>query len=207
MTHIEKFKLRPLSHSSLESFKWDKNEWYNNYILGLPRVESEEMKFGKAFAKAIEDGKPMAPVTILSKVEQPFKVVFSSIPLIGFADTFDHKTFRALGEFKTSKTIWTQDRVNKHLQFDMYLLMNFITNKIKPEDVSLFLECVQTEQLGDFSIRLKEPIKVHKFKTKRTLMDILNFGVHLKKTYAEMLEFIESYPTLPFDTNLRKEVL
>lgn len=195
--YIDKFKSRPLSWSSISSFEYSKEIWYEKYILGKEEPPSAEMIFGKKIAKCIEDGTcEILGVTdfLQKKKEHKFNVMFSGIPLVGFADAFDENNFKKLDEVKTGKKTWNQKRVNDHRQIDMYLLMNFITNKIKPEDVECTLYWIPTQNNGDFSISFVEPLKVKRFKTKRTLMDILNFGVYIKRIYREMEDYIKSFP-------------
>lgn len=194
--NIKEFlKTRPLSWSAMSSFEYDPMQWYDNYIKGNKQAPSAEMLFGKKFADSCEARKPLAPVTMLSKMEQGFKVVFNGIPMVGFADTFDHVGKKKIGEYKTSKKIWTQKQVDQHGQITMYALFNYITSKIRPEDCRFFLECVQTEQAGDYSIRFVLPPnskvpKVYHFDTKRTMKDVLDFGVRINKTVQAMEDFV-----------------
>ena len=183
---------RPLSWSAISSFMYDPEQWYKRYILNEPVEENIEMKFGKQFAKAIEDGKPMAPVTILKAVEHKFQVVFHDIHMIGFADSFCTDTNRKLLEYKTAKQVWTQDKVDNHGQLTLYSLFNFITNKVKPEEMEIALECIQTIVHGDFTIELKKPIKVHHFKTQRSMMDILKFGQLILATVDQMEQYVNN---------------
>jgi hypothetical protein len=182
---------RPLSWSSLSAFEYNPDEWYRKYILGEKTPDSKEMIFGKVFAHSIEIGKPLAPVTIVGKAEHQFKVVFNGIPLIGYADNFCDKTHRKLVEYKTAKTLWTQEKVNDHGQLTMYCLMNLITNKVPPEEVNILLECIQTEETGDFKIQLKKPVIVHKFKTKRTTADVIAFGMRINRTVEAMQKYCD----------------
>ncbi len=186
-------KERPLSWSAISSFEFSKEQWYRKYVLGQEDPPSAEMLFGKFFAASCENRKPLAPVTLLSKMEHKFQVIFGGIPLIGYADTFDEVTKKRMGEYKTGKTVWTQKRVDEHGQLTLYCLMNFITEKIRPEDMEIFLESVQTKQEGDFSISLMEPVKVYHFKTKRTMADILTFGTRIKKVVEEMENYAKKH--------------
>lgn len=179
-------KTRPLSWSAISSFEYDKEQWYKKYVLREIPDDNKEMAFGRAFAKSIEDGNPMAPVPTYSRVEYPFKVVFGKIPLIGFADTFCDVTKKKLGEYKTGKKVWDQKRADEHRQIDMYLLMNLITNKVKPEDVECALVWIPTQENGDFSISLVEPIVPRIFKTKRTTAQVLKFGSYIQEVYRDM---------------------
>lgn len=194
MTDVkELLKKRPLSWSAISSFEWDKEQWYKRYVLGEKDPESREMLFGKALATSIEKGQPLAPVTIIGKAEHPFKVTFNGIPLIGFADNFCLNTYRKLGEYKSGKKAWDQKRVDEHGQLTMYMLMNYITNKVQPEEVDCFLEWVPTEETEDFDIKFVEPITVHHFNTKRTMRDIIMFGDRINKTVNAMQEYVKAH--------------
>lgn len=183
---------RPLSWSAISSFEYDREQWYRKYVLNIQDPPSYAMEFGKKFALAIENGAPLAPVTILPVVEQKLEVMFGDIPLIGFIDTYDHDR-RIVGEFKTGKKEWTQKRVDEHGQIDMYLLMLFITHKIAPEEYSCFLEYVPTIENGDFSVSLKEPVTVTHFDTKRTMDDIIRFGMRIHNSIKAMEEFANTH--------------
>ncbi len=192
-------KDRPLSWSAISSFEYDKEQWYRRYVLGEQDKPSPELIFGKAFADSVEAGKPLAPVTQHSKVEQQFTVMFGPIPLVGYADTFDDAYFRAIGEYKTGVKKWDQKRVDEHGQITMYCLMNFITNRIKPDEVDLFLEWIPTMKIpkengdfGDFDYEIafaSNPPEVIKFKTRRTMADILEFGARIVRVYNEMEQY------------------
>ena len=190
----EYFQNRPLSHSFLSSYEYDPNQWYKKYILGEKEPPSKEMEFGSKVGKRIENDSTYLPmIKRLSKMEHAFNVMFDDIKMVGYADSFDDVSFKALKEFKTGKKAWTQKRVDKHKQIDMYLLMNYITNKIKPEDVDVTLVWMPTQDNGDFSISFVEPIEdnIKFFETKRTMTDILNFGVHIKKVVKEMQSYVD----------------
>lgn len=212
-------KKRPLSWSAMSSFEYDKEQWWFKYCLhGDCRRDNEEtgekafcvvagcadhncpvvkttveMEFGKKFAKSIEDGTCSVPelmAKLKGKKEFPFKnIMFGDIELVGFADDFCPETFRKLDEVKTGKKKWDQKRVDGHGQIDMYLLMNFIQNKIRPEEVVCDLHWIPTQDNNDFSISFVVPIKVHSFRTKRTTQDVLNFGARIKRVFREMEEY------------------
>ena len=194
---------RPLSWSAISCWEYSPEQWYSRYILGERQKENSRMIFGKVVAHSIEMGKPLVPFSIIGgepvkgkNVEHPFKVMFSGVPMIGFADTFDHVTFKKLGEFKTSEKGWDQTKVDQHGQIDMYLLMNYITNKVKPEDVEVYLEYAQTYEENDFTIKFVKPVKIYHFKTKRTMADILRFGQRINDTINAMQKYVDSYPQI-----------
>lgn len=185
-------KSRPLSWSAISSFEYDPREWYKKYVLKEEQTTSAEMEFGKKFAESIEYGTCAIPgflEILANKKEHKFEVMFGKIKLIGFADAFCDKTFRKLDEIKTGKKAWTQKRADTHGQIDMYLLMNYITNKIKPEDVECAIHWFPTKDNGDFSISLDHPHRYYTFRTKRTMQDILNFGAKINRIFKEMEEY------------------
>lgn len=190
-------KTRPVSWSSISSFKFDKEQWYDKYVRGIKQESNKEMDFGRAFAKSIEDGTCKVPGlldALQKKKEHPFQVMFGKIPLIGYADAFDDVTFRVLDEVKTGKKPWDKKRADEHGQIDMYLLMNLITNKVRPEEVKTSIYWVPTQELGDFSIDFVQPIGFKKFETKRTTAQVLAFGAHIQEVYKEMELFAATHP-------------
>lgn len=156
------------------------------------------MKFGKKIGERLaKDPTYLPEVPRLSKFEHGFKVMFGKIPLIGYADAFCLLTKKKLKEYKTGVRAWDQKRVDEHGQIDMYLLMHFITEKIKPEEVDCELVWLPTARLedGDFNvtIRLIEPVVPQIFKTRRTMAQILAFGARINKVYREMEEYCRSH--------------
>ena len=193
---------RPLSWTSISLFNCEyspkgKEEWYNKYILRQPTRETAEMVFGKLMADSIENGSPLAPVTTYDTIEHKLQGTFGGIPLVGYMDTFDLKTKSRFREFKTGTKPWTQSRADKHGQIDMYLFMIYLLYGIKPEDVTVHLDWVPTVRTenGDFKVDIQfvQPIEIHSFETKRTSEQVLLFASSLKKTWAEMQRFAETY--------------
>jgi hypothetical protein len=186
---------RPLSWSALSSFEYSPEQWYQKYIKKIEQPPNHEMIFGKNFAKSIETG--TCTVTELmaklnGKKEHQFLVMFGKIKMIGFADDFDVKTLRVLNEVKTGKTAWTQKRADGHGQFDMYLLMNYITSKVKPEEVACFLHWVRTMDNGDFTITFTDPVQVVTFETRRTMAQMLTFGARINRAVTGMQSYVEA---------------
>jgi hypothetical protein len=186
---------RPMSWSSISSWKYSKEDWANKYIDDAPKTSSPEMEFGKKIGKLLETKADYLPqVPRHSKMEHKFMVKVGGIPLVGYADTFCDNTFKKLGEYKTGKKEWDQKRVDEHGQIDMYLLMNYVTNKIRPEDVEVTMVWLPTKDDSDFSISFVEPIEdnIKIFKTKRTTTDIVKFAAEIKRIYKEMELYCEN---------------
>lgn len=186
---------KPLSWSAISSFEYDKEQWYESYVLGK-KSDNKEMQFGKVIGKKLETDPSFLPmIPRHSKMEHGWRVFFGKIELIGYADSFCLKSKKKLAEYKTGKKAWDQDRVDNHGQLTMYCLMNYITNKIKPDDVEIQLAWMPTKENGDFSISFVEPIekKIKIFKTKRTMSQILDFCKRINKTYKEMLKYAKEH--------------
>ena len=177
---IKRWKERQFSWSQLSSWEYDHEQWFNRYVLKEEQYTSAEMEFGKTIGdKVAKDPKYLPFIKRLDTSEHPFKVMFGKIPLVGYGDFFCSKTRRKLQELKTGVKEWNQKRADEHGQIDMYLLMHFITEKIKPEKMECELIWLPTKRVegGDFHVKitLVEPVKKHYkvFKTKRTMADIL----------------------------------
>jgi len=187
---------RPLSWSAISSWNYSKEDWAKKYIDGEAPKSSKEMDWGKKIGKLLETDPAYLPqVPRHSKMEHKFSVNLSGIPLVGYADSFCDKSHKKLLEFKTGKKPWDQKRSDEHGQITMYCLMNYITNKIKPEDMDIALVWLPTQDNGDFSISFVEPIEenIKIFKTKRTMQDILLFASEIKRIYKEMEEYVANY--------------
>lgn len=197
---IEKWKKRPMSWSQLALWDWSKEDWYNKYILGIPQSSSPELEFGKKIGKRLETDPSYLPqISRHNKMEHPFNVNFSGILLTGFADSFCTITNKKLAEFKTGVKKWDKKRVDGHHQLTMYALMHYITTKVKPEDVEIQLVWMPTQrkESGNFEVEISfvEPIEdnIKIFKTKRTMVDIVKFGMHIKEVYNKMQAYAEKY--------------
>lgn len=197
---IENYKWedRPMSWSQISSFEYDPEQWYRKYYLNEAPDTSKEMEFGKKIGKKLEtDSRFLPMIPRHSKMEHPFQCKFGKIPagLIGYADTFCDQTCRKLSEYKTGKKAWTQSRVDDHGQIDMYLLMNYIINKVRADDVEITLVWMPTQDNGDFSISFVEPIGnyIKIFHTKRTMVDILQFGKRINSVYKQMKEYVKNH--------------
>lgn len=197
-------KTRPMSWSQLSAFEYNKGDWYKKYIQGIQPKSNPEMVFGKALAHSIEDGRPLAPVTILPKCEYKFEFTHNGkkdgIPCIGFADGFDPESKRKLCEYKSGVKAWDHGRVRLHGQIDFYLLGNYILHKVKPEEVECFLQWIPTKKIyktktglgnKEYTIEFAtDPPAVHTFPTARTMTDILLFGERIERTVKAMDEYV-----------------
>lgn len=193
-------KERPLSWSAISSFEWNKEEWYQKYVLKQPQAPNAEMLFGKVIGERLAKEPDFLPcVPRLPVFEHEFRVSYNEIPLIGYADSFHAFSGLELNEYKTGVKEWNQKRADTHGQIDMYLLMHFLLEKINPADVRckiVWLPTVRTEN-GRFQIEIKFVPDIEKnikiFETKRTKVQVLKFATRIEKTYQAMIDYCENH--------------
>lgn len=175
-------KKRPVSWSFISSFEWSPEQWFDTYMLGK-RSSSKEMEFGSMVDKRIQEDPAFLPMLERYAIMQhPMKASLGDIPLIGYADHFDRAGFRVKDD-KTGKKAWDQKRADDTGQLTMYCLLLWLTEKIPPEKLRLYIEWIPTKEAGDFSIQFRDkPVVPVIFETKRTMGDVLKFGNRIKTT-------------------------
>ena len=197
----------PISWSSYSSFKYDKERWYKVYHKG-EKQHSAELTFGSKVADSMLTVKPLAPFTRLNVKkdgtmdEQEFDTWFGKIHLIGSCDTCTAikkyrlgKPFPA-GEYKTGVKPWDQNRVDDHGQLTFYTALLWLQFGIRPEDIEWFLEWAPTHkrESGDFKhVITFAGKKIEHFDTKRTMTQVMDLLVDIKKTHREMLEYVKNH--------------
>lgn len=183
-----------MSWSSISSFEWDPEQWYQSYIKGI-RQESKELAFGSLVDKKLQDDPNyLSSVERYPIMQHGMKIMFDGIPLIGFADGYDPSA-KILADYKTGKKAWTQKRADETGQLTMYAFMLYLIDKVKPGDMVFRIVWLPTVESGDFSIQFKDdPVKPKVFNTTRSMLDILQFGQRIKKTLEEMQEYVDNRP-------------
>lgn len=186
---IEKFLKRPLSWSSINSFKYDPDEWYEKYINGKRGRDTGPLIFGKNVGERLATEPQFLPgVPRLKEYEHELSVKIGKIQCIGFLDNFDLEA-KCFSEFKTGK-LWTQDKANKHGQLDMYAAMIYIKHGIKPEELSISLIWLPTEEQQDFRTDFIKDMKPVIFPIKKTMRDVLSFMAEIQIIHKQMQEYI-----------------
>lgn len=187
----DRFKDRPLSHSQLESFKYDEDRWFNTYILGEKVEPNATMRFGTLVGDSIGTDKSMVPELTPPGVKE-YKLTgyirdnLGDIHLVGYADHYCDQTL-VLHENKTSdnRKKWNQESVDKHPQLTMYALLLFTQDKISPKDLKMFLNYIPTELTG-VNYRLPDPVEYFQWETKRTNLQVAEYVQYIKDTVADM---------------------
>lgn len=203
-----------ISWSSLSKFGYpghmqhaNRAEWYERYVLGVRQTkESPYMKAGKIIGeRLVADKKFLPEVPRFPIFEQELKgTIFKTIELVGHLDGFGLEA-RLLGEYKTSSNVrtWTQETVDKHDQILFYCLLIWLNFGIRPEDFSITLTYIPCKLVTKKSCAGKKLItmddkevvltgeKAKTFKTKRTMVQVLEFMNTIKNAHAEMRRYID----------------
>lgn len=189
---IAKWLARDFSWSQLSSFEWNKEDWYKKYILDERTEPTAEMLFGTKVGTAIANDPAFLPdLPRYAVFEDKIRVNFSGFWLIMYLDGWTQKS-KQLGEYKTGKRPWDQKRADEHGQITMYLLGKWLLDKIHPDNVDCYLHWLPTEQDGGFEISFAGT-KIHTFHTKRTIRQVADFGVRIKRVRKEMLEYAQNH--------------
>lgn len=193
--HLDRLHKRPLSWSSISSWEYNKEKWAKKYLENIVEPTNSAMAFGKMIGEKLASDPTFLPsVPRLPKFEHGINYTFAGIPLVGFIDAYCPNT-PAMYEYKTSGNVkrWTKESVVEHGQIDMYAMLLYMSEKIKPEDLTIKLVYIPVVEDGGFELRLsKEPVQV--FEVKKTMLDITKFAARVKKIYKEMEEYALSYP-------------
>ena len=191
---IKKFLARPYSWSNHSAFRdYDKELWYAKYILGEKTPENKRMTFGKLVGTRIETDPTYIPQLPRGIMEYGVEVMMDDIALVGYMDAYDPET-KTINEYKTSSPAgWSQEKVDEHGQLTLYCLLLLLKEDIKPEDVTIQLHHLHTEESGDFSIKFATPFTIDTYTTKRTTKQCLMFGAEIIKLRKEMEEYIKNH--------------
>ena len=180
-----------LSWSQLTLFEDSPERYKLLYLDGKAMPINRGMALGKEIASAIETGEttgdPIKDLVISqmpkfeireAELEATLKIGKLEIPLYGKADTAK-KDLSAFKEHKTGKIRWTQKQVDNHGQITMYcVIIRALTSAI-PKDIEL--AHALSKEIPGGSLELTGDI--YRFKTSRTLADILKMEVRIKKAW------------------------
>lgn len=204
----------PLHWSEISLWKRSKWEWYKQYGIGKGRSGGEdnpELRFGRMFAEEREQdalaGRNPYNLHIPEKPEFLLEATYHGDKYEGRADGWSPSVL-ILNDDKTGSVPWTEKKVSEHKQFDMYLMMLWLTHKVKPDDVDITLSWFPTERwnMGErvivlpngeehmeytYDIRLTgaPPVVFH---TKRTMAQILSWIAECKQMKQEMVKYIHA---------------
>ncbi|MBK9580245.1 MAG: PD-(D/E)XK nuclease family protein [Fibrobacteres bacterium] len=135
-----------LSYSAINAFLTNPSDFRKRYYENVQLPSSPELNFGKRVGEMLEnDDESLRHILRYDTPEFELKFEVDTIPVLGYIDTYDSVRHR-VGEYKTGKTPWTQGRVDKHLQLDIYSLgVETITGSVDDECVLVWLETQKRE--------------------------------------------------------------
>lgn len=188
------WKKRPFHWSQISSWEYDPEQWYQNYYLGIREEPNKEMLFGSMVDEKIQNDPTFIPTLERYPIQQhTMSVIYNGIQLNGTADHFDRKG-RRLKDDKTGKKKWDQKRADETGQLTMYLLLLYISEKIRPEEMTCYIDWLPTIEAGDFSIQFRDnPPKPVSFETTRTMTDLLTFAAYINSVRKEMEAYAKSH--------------
>lgn len=189
---IEKWKKRPYSWSQHCSFRdYDKEEWYQSYVMGIRKPSNRRMDFGSMVGKKIEVDPTYIPELPRGEhMEYKLEVRMGDTDLIGLIDSY----FPEVHEYKTSgEGGWNQEKVDSHDQITMYALLLMLKEKRAPEFIQFYLHHMHTCEGGDFAISFCKPFTIDTYRTTRTTKQCLMFGAEIVRIRKEMEAFIRDH--------------
>lgn len=112
-----------LSYSQMRLWLDDKEKYRSRYYRGVDERKTKELFFGSEIAKGLEDGTMEIPGLVKYAVsEEQVKMPVDGVPFFAYVDSFDPQRLK-FREYKTGKWPWTQEKVNNHMQLDIYSLL------------------------------------------------------------------------------------
>lgn len=185
---------RPLSWSSISSFKYDPESWYRKYVLGEKQEDTAPMLFGKKIGERLSSDFTFLPeVPRLPVFEKKLAGKIGDISIVGYLDAFQEEPMAFL-EYKTSSNEkrWNRKAANDHGQMLMYYGLLWLTYGIAPEKIQSSLVYIPCKENGSFEVELSgSPVQI--FEVKKTAADVLRFFNDIKDTYKEMQKFIKNH--------------
>lgn len=109
-----------LSFSQIDLWLRSPETYRKKYYAGVKYGTTPAMEFGNKVTLAMEKNEDWVSfIPRHDTFERELTVDFDGIPVLMFIDNMDTK-INKFREQKTGKTPWTQNKVNKHLQLDIY---------------------------------------------------------------------------------------
>ena len=131
----------------MSSFLDHRADFRARYYENREMFITPELTFGKRIGELLEnDDESLKHILRYDTAEQELKFEVDGIPVLGYIDTFDSVN-KKVGEYKTGKTPWTQGRVDKHFQLDVYSLgVETLFGSVDDECVLVWLETQRVEK-------------------------------------------------------------
>jgi hypothetical protein len=150
-----------LSYSAINDFYYNRDRFRAKYYEGRDWPVTPELIFGKSIGERLEAviNERKEPITAIiystlddvtiphgDVAEKKLEFEVDGIPVLGFIDSF-LESEKFIVEMKTGKTPWTQGRVDKHFQLDVYSLgVEILEGKVNDECMLVWLETEKVEK-------------------------------------------------------------
>lgn len=130
-----------LSYSAISTFLTNPNDFRKRYYENKQLPVTPELLFGKKIGEMLERGdESLAHITHGDVAEKELRFEVDGITILGYIDSFRTED-KYIYEFKTGKTPWTQGRVDKHLQLDIYSLgVETLEGSVNDECMLIWME-------------------------------------------------------------------
>lgn len=190
---IDKWKEHKVSWSQLSSWNFNKHQWASRYLFCEPSTPNAKMVFGNTVGDSLATPNSMMPELdpYLDGIkEYKLETTMNGLNLIGYADHYCPQR-RVLNENKTSTNPvqWHQKKVDEHGQLTMYALILLLEEKVKPENIEMWLNFIPVNEKRYGVLELPEQPTFLRFPTKRTTKQVLLFGAQIKKTLEDMEKY------------------
>lgn len=136
-----------LSYSAMNDFYYNRQRFQDKYYRGIEGFMSPELVFGKRIGEMLEhNDASLAHIPRGDVAEKELRFEVDGIPVLGFLDSFRTED-GYIFEYKTGKTPWTQGRVDKHFQLDVYSLgIETLEGKVSDECMLVWMETQKREK-------------------------------------------------------------
>lgn len=163
-----------------------------------------ELEFGSMIDDKIQKDKKFIPSLPRYRILQhEMRCELNGIKLVGIADAFEFvpskeeaKNFGRLRDYKTGRVKWDQKRADETGQLTMYCFLLWKINKIRPEDMELWIDWLPTHTKDGKIEFVDNPVKPVSFRTKRTMKQVLEFGNYIMEVHSEMYQYAMNRPVL-----------
>jgi hypothetical protein len=191
---LERWKAMPLTWSQYSAWLFNKRQWYATYVVGKKNNPTIEMRFGNVVGDRLASDSTYFPeIPRLQHFEYLVEAKLGKKKLLGHIDNY---STGVMHEFKTGKAQWTQTRADSHKQIDFYVALLYLSEKLKPTELSTTLFWLPTKDGYDsdehgYTPTIELTGEVHEFHVKKTLVDVVNILADVKRALGEMEQYIE----------------
>jgi hypothetical protein len=179
----------------MDLFERNVEKWKRLYIYGEEMTINNGMEFGRKMAEGLENDEitgDMALDLVMERLpkfeimDKPIEAILKNgknkIPLLAKPDTMK-ADMTAFKEYKTGQEPWSRKKVDESGQVTFYATVLFILSGKIPSDIELVHVQTAKEGNGAPDARIRATGDIYRHPTKRTMGQILNMMVRMKKAW------------------------